>query len=183
MSFKRVGSVFIVMALAAGLGACLIEPALAVDRYPGNWFLSRQPAAAAPLASPSGWRLGACVTSPYTLGVSFGYLWAANPVGFKLGGDWGIMGAGSHPIAFNFQDYRLFCAVTYALAPQPTGGPYIELGLGAARSSGAVRELGWPLLPHLGFGDVGRFNSALGWDINFSAEANGLLLFGAGVLY
>jgi hypothetical protein len=121
-----------------------------------------------------GWRLGPTLTFPYTLGLNAGYLWPGEPVTYKVGGSWGVYGD-KGLVAFQFQDLRVYGAIVYDLVPAIDGGPYVETGLDYVRSSGAVLNLGWPIVPHIGFGTLGRLGKSLGWDLSFTAAANGLL--------
>jgi hypothetical protein len=139
------------------------------------------------LPPPSGWRLGAAMTFPYTLAASLAYVWPVPEGGsmsYKAGGTWGILN-GTQQVATRFSDYRIYGALMYYLVPSPAlqGGPYVELGLDVARASGAILPLNWPVVPHIGFGVDGRFTEQTAWDLNFSATANGVLSLDAGLLY
>jgi hypothetical protein len=156
------------------------QPALAYswpNRLPGTALPDE------PQPPPSGWRLGLAMTFPYTMGLSLAYLWPTEGVmTFKLGGSWGILN-GRETIASRFSDYRLYGSLMYYLSPAAQGGPYVETGLDVAKSSGAILPLSWPVVPHIGFGTNGHWTEQTGWDVNFSATANGVLSLEGGLLF
>lgn len=174
-----VGGVLLLQAFVA------TAPAMAVVYEDRPWLPKRHPGAPLedePLPPPAGWRLGPSMTFPYSMGLGLAYLWPGAPATFKVGANWGIQND-TGLVAFNFSDYRLYGSLLYFLVPGAIGGPYVETGLGLIRSSGAVLPVNWPLIPHLGFGTMGRLSADLGWDASFTASGNGLLILEGGLLY
>lgn len=160
---------------AAGLG----EPLgwHTVNRLPGNPYVRPvQP------ILPGGWRVGPEISSPYALGLSLAYLFPAPPVTFKTGLDWGLW-SDSGVSALQFRDMRLFGGLMYYFVPNATDGPYVETGLDVVRSQGGIlRFANWPVVPHLGFGNVLRAGTTL-VDVDLSATANGLVTLTGGMLF
>lgn len=134
----------------------------------------------------SGWFLGTALTSPFALCLAGGYTQPPMPWGWKVGGHWGVLGPNGEQLAFQAQDWRAFGALSYALAPlasTPGLGPYIELGAGRSRSRTPLRELGWILVPHVGFGTIlGDAGKGALWDLSFAANADGYLTLQIGLL-
>lgn len=152
-------------------------PDWSTDRVPGGALPSE------PLPPPSGWQMGLTMTAPMTIGLGMAYLWPGAPASFKLGGSWGMIGP-TGAIGLWFQDWRVYGSLVYDLVPNAAGGPYLETGLDVTHSSAAnVIKLGWPVVPHIGFGTTGYLNRNLAWDVNFSALANGLLVLQGGLFY
>lgn len=175
---KRLGG----LALTAWAAWVLVAPPAWAWRYIGPRLSQEAPS---PTLEP-GWCLGPAIASPFALGLSGGYTAPPTPLGWKLGGHWGVLGPNGELLAVAGQDWRAFGALTYAVAPAPERpgfGPYLELGLGRGRSRQPLRDLGWPLTPHLGFGTLlGTPGQGLAWDLNFAVQADGLMVLQAGLL-
>jgi hypothetical protein len=170
--------------LAATLLACTAMPAAALIEEGPRWILNRRPGAAlqdAPIP-PFGWRLGLAAHSPFAGGLTVGYVWPALPVGVKLAATWAPWSLGGFSFT-SLADTRAYGSLLYYLVPGYGGGPYFEAGLGFARSSGPAWNLGWPVLPHLGFGTTGRLNDGLGWDLSFSWVANNTFVLESALLF
>lgn len=171
--------------LAAALLATHAAPAEALIEEGPRWILNRRAGAAlvdAPIP-PFGWRLGLAGASPAAAGLSVGYVWPAMPLGIKVAATWSpLTGAGFAPLALT--DWRAYGSLLYYLTPSYGGGPYVEVGLGLARTSAPAWNLAWPALPHLGWGATGRFGDGeLGWDFTFAWVANNTFVVETALLF
>ena len=170
--------------LALATLAAAAAPAAAVVEDRNRWIPNRRPGGALlddPIP-PFGWRLGLALASPAAAGLSVGYVFPALPLGYKLGATWSPLTAAG-PQAPALTDGRLYGAILYYLTPAYGGGPYFEAGLGVMRTSAPAWNLGFPALPHLGFGTTGRFgDDGLGWDLTFGWVANNTFVLESALL-
>jgi len=176
-------TIFRMLAPIAAFAAAIAPATAAVEVPTPKWMRPRGMFASPVPQDPAGWRLGPTITSPFAVGVGLAYLFPLKPFTLKAGADWGIA-TDAGVTALSFQDYRLYAASMYYLVPNANDGPYVEVGLDATRSHGAVLALAnWPVVPHLGFGTVLRVGTDQDWDITFSACGNGLVTLEAGILF
>lgn len=164
--------------------AASTAPAVAVVEVPTpKWMRPRGVFASEAPADPAGWRLGATITSPFSVGMTLGYLVPLKPFTLKAGADWGIA-SDAGVTALSFADYRVWGGAMYYFIPGANDGPYVEVGLDVTRSHGGVLALAnWPVVPHLGFGSIFRTGNDTDLDLNFTATGNGLITLSGGLLF
>ena len=117
------------------------------------------------------------------LGLGAAYLYPVPGVTLRAAAEWGVLSDGG-VTGFAFKDYRLYAGAMYYLVSGASDGPYTELGLGLAHSSGGLLpQVTWPVVPHFGVGTIYRYGEETVWDLRFSATANGVLTLQGGIVF